>query len=777
MLQCRLLFALTGAALAGPAWGQAVPSREPSSTHIFPAGGQRGTVVKVRVGGECLPPGMEFKLVGPGVTAPAVLGPEAKARYEPAVRRPPRDADGLAVYSREWTSEVKIAADTAPGARFWRATGAFGGTQARPFLVGDLPEFIETEPNSRPELAERIALPVVVNGQIAGERDQDFYVFSAKAGAVVVCDVMAARIGSPLDPVVTITNSVGGRVEVQEVRVGGDPVLAFRAPSTGDYRLHVANLGFPGGPAFVYRITLATASYAPFAFPAGGRTSETGMVDLYTLTGTRTLGVVREKVLFPATPGPFRLRGVTPLVAGDWPEVTSRGTDLRTGGMELVAPLTVNGHFLTSDAEDWYRFAAKKGELFTITCQSFPRDSASVPVLALQDSTGAPLFNATAVESPADGIDFDWTSPADGTYRLRLRDLQHGTRGGPEFIYRLSLRSARPDFSLCMEPNFVNVVPGGKTEIDLIVRRSGGFAGPIDLTASGLPEGVKFEPATIPSGVPRIKLAFSAKDDTRPIDVPMSVGGRATIGGKAIARRAIVSTFGWEATNLALTVQHKPLFKISCNEAYQYAHRGTVYPYALTVERLNGFTGAITLQLCERQVQDLDGIEVVQSVVPAGEKESKALVYLPESMHASVQHHSRPYVQGYASFTDKWGQAQTILAVCDKRCMIRTLPPVVKLRAAVKELEAQPGRVVTCRLLLDRTANFTGAAEVELVATPDFEADKIRFGAGETEAVVKIRVGPDIRSRDDRSVTFRATGKLPSGATAVTEATVPVRVK
>ena len=81
--------------LSSPAWGQAVPSREPSSTHIFPAGGQRGTKVLVRVGGECLPPGMKFTLFGDKLTAPALLGPRVSPRYEPSARRPPRDADGV----------------------------------------------------------------------------------------------------------------------------------------------------------------------------------------------------------------------------------------------------------------------------------------------------------------------------------------------------------------------------------------------------------------------------------------------------------------------------------------------------------------------------------------------------------------------------------------------------------------------------------------------------------------------------------------------------------
>ena len=189
------------------------------------------------------------------------------------------------------------------------------------------------------------------------------------------------------------------------------------------------------------------------------------------------------------------------------------------------------------------------------------------------------------------------------------------------------------------------------------------------------------------------------------------------------------------------------MFRITCNEAYQYAPRGSIHPYPLTIERLNGFTGPITLQLCERQVQDLDGIEMVESVIPPGATEAKALIYLPETMHAGVQHHCRPYVQGYATFTDQWGTKQTILAVCDKRCMVRTTPPVVKLRAVTREVAAMPGESIECKLTLDRTSNFTGSAEIELLAPPGFKAAKVHLKDGQTEAVVRVVVDGGVKRR------------------------------
>jgi hypothetical protein len=786
----RLLLLAALLLSSAPVFGQAVPSREPSSTHVFPAGGRRGTTVKVRVGGECFPPGMKLALSGEGVTAPAVLGEPVRPRYEPSADRLPRDADGAGAamtYPREWASTFTIAADAPPGPRSWRVSGGFGGTRPRPFLVGDLPEFIETEPNSQPDRAERITLPVVVNGQVAGERDIDFFVFAAKADEVVVFDVMAARIGSPLDPVVEITDAKGRRVEADELRVGTDPVLAFRVPAAGDYRVSVANVGFHGGPQYVYRMTVSTSPFVAYAFPPGGKAGETRDVELYTLTGTGAPRAVKERVTFPAAPGPFLLRGNIPLFAGEHPEVVeTENNHSAESAMEVTAPVTVNGRFLKVNEEDWFRFTAKKGEALTISCRPFPETSAALPVLTLFDAAGNSLGKARAADADDRCAEIGWTAPADGTYRLRLRDLQHATRGGPEFIYRLTLRPARPDFALRLDPDYVNVVQGGKTEVDLIVYREGSFTGPIDLSASGLPDGVRIEPARVAEGQTRIKLAVVAKDDVRPADASVRLRGKATVAGKDVERFAAVNGLaplapwgrgaGGEGA-LHLTVQHKPVFRLTCNEAYQYAHRGTTYPYAMQVERLNGFTGPITVQLCDRQVQDLDGIEVVETVVPAGVTEFKNLVYLPETMHVGAQHHSRPYAQGYATFTDKWGQKQTLLTVSDKRNMIRTLPTLVRLRVLQEEVTARPGEVVTCKFALDRTNDFTDPMELELIAAAGFAAEKLSVGAGGKEATIKVRIDKSVKRQPEQVLRFRATAKLASGATVVTLAAVTLKIE
>ena len=155
---------------------QPVPSREPSSTHIFPAGGQRGQTVKVNVGAECIPPGTGFRITGMGVSAPSILGDKVYPSYEPSPRRQPTEIP--ISYPTEWEHQVVIDPGADLGVAIWQLTCARGGTGGRPFVIGELPELIESEPNSTIDRAESVVLPVTVNGQISGERDLDYYSLS-----------------------------------------------------------------------------------------------------------------------------------------------------------------------------------------------------------------------------------------------------------------------------------------------------------------------------------------------------------------------------------------------------------------------------------------------------------------------------------------------------------------------------------------------------------------------------------------------------------------------
>ena len=773
------------------AHAQPKPGKGLGSTHIFPAGARRGTKVSVRVGTECASPGTSLIFGEHGLTATEILTEELPPLGEPSPRRLPTEVP--IAYPREWAAEISIAHDASPGPAYWCLSNALGGTASRPFVIGELPEIVETESNSTVETAESITLPVTVNGQIHGERDADYFRFKLEAGESVTCEVLAGRIGSRLDPLVELLHKDGRPVAARQVHIGSDPLLVYRADIGGEYLLRVANVTFHGSPAHVYRMNLTSQPRVYFAFPGGGLAGTSQDVELHVLAGRKTDPVVRT-IEIPADLGPFvyrdpELQGEILLVADRSPNsVEAEPNDSLDSGMEISLPQTINGRFLNSTDEDWFRFDAKQDQKLQITCQAFPPGTPALPNITVTDVSGKLLAEASSVSS-AEGIcRISWTAPADGSFCVHTRDLRFGSRAGEDFLYRLSIGAPHPDFSLSTAADNVSVVQGGKSQVDLLVQRFGGFDGAIDLEFENLPAGLKLNNAQVPAGAGSIKLELEATDDVVANTIPVRLVGRAVIDERTVERLALGKHFGVDSEGIGLgptaieqlhlTVTHKPLFRLYCSEHYQYAHRGSVYPYFMEVERLHEFDGEIIVQSGDRQNRDLDGVQIWNAVIGPGETTADVPIYMPESMHINVQSQSQLYSQAFARFTDRHGRRQTMLVLAEKRNMMRTLPPVVKLQAVDHEIPARCGDVVSCRLHLERTSNFPGPMNVKLLESDGkFSADPFQIPDGETDVQVDVRVPVDLESGSRFPLVFRAQGQLDERIKIITEATVAVLVE
>jgi hypothetical protein len=144
-------------------------------------------------------------------------------------------------------------------------------------------------------------------------------------------------------------------------------------------------------------------------------------------------------------------------------------------------------------------------------------------------------------------------------------------------------------------------------------------------------------------------------------------------------------------------------------------------------------------------------------------------------MHINVQAHSNVYAQGHVEFIDKFGQTQTLLVVSTMRCMIRTLPTVVKLRTVPRELSVQPGETLTCPLTLDRTPNFTGPMQIELIDAPTgVTASPVSIDANNTQAGISVRFDSSLNPQSNLKLKFRAQGVMDGDTQVITEATLPL---
>src|SRR5438270_5975808 len=126
----------------------------------------------------------------PGIKAEVVPPPEPKADpKEPKKAPPPAPKKGGTPAPNKF--KVTVAADVPPGHYDVRAVGKEGASNPRTFVVGDLPEVLEKEPNNDVPEAMKIDLNTTVNGTIANPTDVDLFLVPAKKGQRVVAACIA----------------------------------------------------------------------------------------------------------------------------------------------------------------------------------------------------------------------------------------------------------------------------------------------------------------------------------------------------------------------------------------------------------------------------------------------------------------------------------------------------------------------------------------------------------------------------------------------------------
>lgn len=186
----------------------------PYVTGVFPAGGQRGTTVPVR-------------LEGFG------LGESAK-------------------------TAIALAADAAVGSRHAaRVAGPRGVTNDFQLEVGDDPEVNETEPNDAAGQAAAVAIPSVVNGLLERDGDVDVFSFTAKKGEHVLFEIAARSLGSPLDSRLELVDANGRRLkENDDNNNQADSLIDHTFTADGQYAIRVLDATDTGSRRHVYRLKL-----------------------------------------------------------------------------------------------------------------------------------------------------------------------------------------------------------------------------------------------------------------------------------------------------------------------------------------------------------------------------------------------------------------------------------------------------------------------------------------------------------------------------------------
>ncbi len=705
-------------ALASPLTAAAAP---PTVARVSPRGAERGKPVEVVIAGTNLTP--QTRLVLP-FKAEQTMVPDAKSN--PAQAR------------------IRLTVDAAVPVGIYPARVATEDGLAPLFLfcIDHFPAINEVEDNSSFDKAQKVDVPVVVNGECAGG-DIDCFRFNAKQGQRLVVETEAARLGSGIVPQLRLTDSKNRFLAADDSQsLRGDCRIVFTAPADGDYVVEISDTRYRGAAPPFYRLKIADYDIVEEIFPLGGRRGDTVA---FTLRGGSLANPVEVRrplddaqttgTAFLALDGVGKPGALPALLAvGDLPERAWTKTDGKDPkALDILPPLTINGRLEAKGDIDRFQFPVAAGQRYRLRVQAESLGSNLDGVLRVSDQAGKQLALVDDVDVPAvvpgqpptkaaDPV-VDLTVPAGVTLlKVELFDQRH--RGGLNFVYRLSVEAVVPDFELRLPATEVNVPRGGSSILFIPVIRQG-FTGSIQLAIPDLPPGVTATGGDVPAnGTSGILTLSAAAGATLAAPVLLRVEGKATSDGKELRRVAEQKLVLGKEVNPSTSVLSLPNFALALTGAEPFAVQG---PAMLDVVR--GYATPLPITLTRTPEAMALPIEVTASLpqlTPPGQPLPATIFALtPGSAAANILTITLTLTPGPQVPEGKTAlvvQGKTKIANVD-RLAVGPLVAINVLRPYRIEIQAgdvilTPGQTITLKGKIVRQAVFKEAVALKLDGLP-----------------------------------------------------------
>lgn len=615
-MKAKWLAALTLLSAASLASAQ---TSYPMITHTTPVAVQRGQATEIEVAGR-----MNFAGVykaffeGKGITAEVVPVKGKAAAATTSVKL-----------------KVTVAANAPLGVREFRVVSNIGVSSIGQLVVVAEPVVAEITSNDTVTQAQGITLPSVLAGRLEKKEDVDYYKFEAKEGEQLALEVFCSRLQDKIHdlqnhakPMVVLYDAEGRELAANDHFYFADPLLTYKIPKTGTYYLQIRESTYDGDPRWVYAVLATNKPYVSHVYPMAGNPGQPleaepvgtarGVPPKVSFTVPAELDVQQVQPLRNGQP----INPVTFIVSPLSQVLEQEDNDTPEKATKVTVPCGINGRIGENRDLDHFAFEAKKGKVieFEVKARRFGTllNSSVHAVLDVMNSQGKIV--ASAIDTHGKEPLLTFTPPADGSYVLRVRDLN--SKGGPSAIYFVSADWARQDFSLRCDGDKVMVGPGSGTAWFVKVERRNGFAGPVKVAVKNLPEGLSASPLTIPATMTEGVLVLSASAEAVPAAACVEVVGTATlkdIDGKEqeVQRQAqiiqeIYSPGGGRAVfpvNLATAAVTAPsdILKVKLSQEKVVLKPGQEVKIAVTLERKAGFDNSVSLDVILRHLSSVYG--------------------------------------------------------------------------------------------------------------------------------------------------------------------------
>ena len=474
---------------------------------------------------------------------------------------------GLQGYNLDGTTKMSLSIEAkAPRRQEIRVRTPRGYSNLVPFDVSDLPEVDESEPNNTLTNAQTLTLPTVVNGRVGAAKDVDQFRFKSAADQKLVCEVAAARFGSKLDALLVLSDAKGAVLQRNDDAAGTDARIEFDAKKETEYVVALRDLTDRGGERFGYRLSIRPpsggvgAGFVARFLPDTPRVHREGITRVrcevtrnggfdgpvrFTCEGLPA-GVYAESVALPNAPhsglmllsatkdaplGSFPLRVMASgQLGGKWVtlpcEPLSGDRPARQGYLTVLETVPFALELTTLDAN------LEQNQAGNVDVLVYRRDGFSGDIKLVAEGFNAGREGLNKSFNGGDTV----IKGADSTGRLTLTprmDSEIGTRtivvrgestvDGRQVVtytrplpisvtqYPLVLSSTLPRLALTVLPPGTDSA-AGEAETKIRVERRAGFAGDVDLTLEGLPDGLKSDVPKIPAGIGEVTVKLTVTE-------------------------------------------------------------------------------------------------------------------------------------------------------------------------------------------------------------------------------------------------------------------------
>lgn len=484
----------------------------PRLDNLLPHGVQRGVESEMTLYGSNLEDAQELLIYDQGIQV---------TTFEPT---PDEKQKGKQI-------KVKLKVDPAAplGSHRVRIRTATGLSNLENIYVGALPIVEEKEPNSEFATPQAISNDVCVHGRVDNE-DVDYYVVDAKKGERLTAEVYGLRLGFSsrgnfFDPYVAIMNAARFELSANDdsALVWNDSIASIIVPEDGKYIIQIRDAAYTGDGKAYYLLNIGKFPRPRGIVPSGGKPGEKLAVKFL----GDVAGEFVQEIQLPAeprnryfldvqdgsgiapSPHAFRISELTNVIEQEPNEAVAQITT-----PSQPAPVAFNGCLDKPGDQDYFKFNAKKGQVFDVELFGRRLRSSIDGVLYICNKDG----NGIASNDDSRGPDsyIRWTCPEDGEYSVLVHDHLRG--GGPSYSYRVEMMAVAPqltastvDYERYVQPQIV-VPQGGGVGVQVNVTRQD-IGGPVAFKSDDLPPGVSVECPEIWRGGATMPVVFYAAPD------------------------------------------------------------------------------------------------------------------------------------------------------------------------------------------------------------------------------------------------------------------------